>query len=151
MALTPGRRLQFGNRLPGPISRSCQMRGVFMKRLFSLVATVIFFWGLPGPTHSQQESGIPPMLESRRPMATPNIKPAPQPPEGNKAQSSRRVKNKKATRKAQKTKRAKRAQMQKSGKRKADLAGKKKASKKKAVKKKGETAKPRRKSTANST
>lgn len=108
-----------------------------MKRCFSLAAAAVFFLILPGPSNSQQEAEIPPMLEGHRPLATPNIKPAPRPPEGNKAKSVSPAKKAKKTKKATKAtkgKKRQKAKLKKSGKRKTAVAGKKKG--KKASKKK---------------
>jgi len=120
-----------------------------MKRWFTLVAAAVFCLILPGPSNSQQEAEIPPMLEGHRPLATPNIKPAPRPPAGNQVKSVSPDKKAKKATKVTKGKKRQKAKVKKSGKRKTTVVGKKKGTK--ASKKKGATAKPRRKSKANNT
>jgi hypothetical protein len=114
-----------------------------MKQSFSLLSALIFLITLPGSGLTQQDTGIPPMLENKRPMAVPETKSPDRPPTVQKAKSaSKAKKGKKATK-------GKTAKGKKVKKQKGTLASKKKSNK--AVKKKGKTAKPRGKSTANNT
>ncbi len=104
-----------------------------MKQFFCLLTTAVCLVVLPGAGLAEKDAGIPPMLETQRPLSMPTNQPEPRAP---------RVDNPKpaahAT-KGTKTKKAKR----KTGKRKTNVASKKKATK--SVNKKGATAKPRSK------
>jgi hypothetical protein len=107
-----------------------------MRQYFGLLTAAILLSIVPASGWAQQDPGIPPMLENRRPMAVPTAKlpPVEQP--------------KATTPKAPKSKKAKSTQRKKVKKVKGRLATKK--TKKPAAKKKGVTAKPRGKSKANS-
>lgn len=108
-----------------------------MKRLFGFLTTVLFLSGLPGSGLAQSVAGIPPMLETQRPLAMPDSQPQPQPP---------RVDYSPPVASPAKAEKTKKASAKKTNAGKAKLADQKKPSK--AVKKKGETAKPRGKSAA---
>jgi len=108
-----------------------------MQQYIGLLTAAIFLSIFPASGLAQQDPGIPPMLESPRPMAVPAAKP---PPETQPQATS--------AAKAQKSQKAKSAKRNKVRKPKGRLATKK--TNNPAAKKKGVTAKPRGKSKANS-
>jgi len=108
-----------------------------MHRCFSLLTAAIFLSFLPVSGVAQQDSGIPPMLENKFPMAVPTAKlPSVEQPQVTPAP------------KAAKSTKTKSAQRKKTKKPKGRLATKKTG--KPAAKKKGVSAKPRGKTKANS-
>lgn len=111
-----------------------------MKPCLTFLAGGIFLLALPSFGLTQQDAGIPPMLESPRPLAQPEVKPDPQP-------SAVDPSPKAAV--AQNGKKDKKAKGKKAGKQKASLSGNKKGGK--AVKKKGEAVKPQSKAPAKRT
>jgi hypothetical protein len=114
-----------------------------MKQSFSLLSALIFLITFPGSGLTQQDAGIPPMLENKRPMTVPEAKSPTLPANVKKAKAAPKAK------KGKKAKKIKTAKGKKVKKQKGTLASKKKSNK--AVKKKGDTAKPRGKSPANRT
>jgi len=105
-----------------------------MQQCLGLLTAAIFLSVVPVSGLAQQDTGIPPMLENRRPMSVPMAKPEPP--------------SVKQPAKVKTSKKAKSAQPRKVRKAKGKLATKK--TKKPAAKKKGVSAKPRGKSKANS-
>jgi len=99
-----------------------------MKQCFGLVSTGLMLFLLIPPLSglAQREAGIPPMLESQRPLAVPDTKPQPRPPDGDQVNS---------TPQAQKGTKGKKTRLKKSGKRKATLVNQQKG---KAGKRKGQ-------------
>jgi hypothetical protein len=104
-----------------------------MKHLFCLLTTAVCLVALPGSGLAEKDAGIPPMLETQRPLSIPAAQPEPRAP---------RVDNPKPVAQATKGTKTKKAQ-RKVGKRKTNVASKKKATK--TVKKKGASAKHRSK------
>ncbi len=102
-----------------------------MIHCFIWLFSAIFLSILPGTGLAQQDAGIPPMLETQRPLAVPTTQSQPQPPPQNQANSGPLKKKGNQTKKVQKKKAGQ----------KAAVAGHK--TKKKAVTKKGVTSKPR--------
>ena len=111
-----------------------------MQQYFGLLTAAIFLSVVPVSGLAQQDPGIPPMLENKRPMAVPKTQP--------EASPVKKTTKAKSTSKAKKGKKAKSAKGKKVKKQKGKLATKK--TKKPAAKKKGVTAKPRGTSKANS-
>jgi hypothetical protein len=107
-----------------------------MKQFFSLLTTVCLL-ALPGTVLAEKDAGIPPMLETQRPLSTPTTQPEPRAPQ---------VVNPKPAASATKGTKTKKAQG-KTGKHKTKVASNKKATK--TVKKKSATVKPRSKVAAN--
>ena len=105
-----------------------------MNQYLGLLTTVIFLSVLPGTSWAQNSAGIPPMLETQRPLAMPVQQPEPRAPQAEPA---------KAVSRATKGEKGKKAQRKKCVSGKTNLADHKKT--KKAVKKKGATAKPKSK------
>jgi hypothetical protein len=103
-----------------------------MIHCFVWLFSAIFLSILPGTGLAQQDAGIPPMLESPRPLTVPTTQPQPKPPPQSQATSVPVKKKGNQTKKVQK---------KKAGGRKAAVAGHK--TNKKAVPKKGVTSKPR--------
>ena len=103
-----------------------------MKRFFGLLTTAVCLVVLPGVGLAEKDAGIPPMLETQRPLAIPTTQPEPRAPH---------VDNPKTVTSATKGAKTKKAQLKKSGRK--TTAGKKKATK--TVKKKGSTPKSRSK------
>jgi hypothetical protein len=103
-----------------------------MKRGIVRLTAAFFLLIFPGAGSADQSAGIPPMLETPRPLASPPP-PSQSPPSPPKqaAPAARPAKKKQPTK----------VQGKKAGKPKAALAGRKKT--RKPVKKKGTTAKPR--------
>ncbi len=108
-----------------------------MKHFFSLLTAAVCLIVFPGAGWAQKDAGIPPMLETQRPLSMPTTQPEPRPPQ---------VDNIKPVAPAAKETKAKKAQRQASV-RKATVASKKKGTK--TAKKKSVTAKPRSKVAAN--
>ena len=111
-----------------------------MKQYFGMLTAAMFLAALPGTGWAQKDAGIPPMLETQRPLATQTTQPEPRTPQAELAKPTSQaapggVKTKKAQRKTCKTG-------------KANLAAQKKATK--TVKKKSTSAKPRSKVAATS-
>jgi hypothetical protein len=52
-----------------------------MKRSFSLLTAALFLSVLPGAAWAQKDAGIPPMLETQRPLAMPASQPEPRAPQ----------------------------------------------------------------------
>lgn len=103
-----------------------------MKQYVGLLTTAIFLSVLPGAGLAQKDAGIPPMLETQRPLATTTTQPEPQPPQAEVAKPGSQASTGKKTKKVQQQKM-----------RKTNVAGQKKTGK--AATKKGATAKPRSK------
>jgi hypothetical protein len=110
-----------------------------MKQYFGMLTAAMFLAALPGTGWAQKDAGIPPMLETQRPLAMPASQPEPRAPQADLAKpaSSSAVKGAKTNKAKGKT--------CEGGK--TNLASQKKTTK--AVKKKGATAKPRGKVAAN--
>jgi hypothetical protein len=106
-----------------------------MRRCIVRLTATLFLIVLPGAGLAEQGAGIPPMLETQRPLATTSPSSQPQPPPQEQAAPVARTDKKKQPQKVQ---------GKKAKNRKAALAGQKKTQK--PVKKKGATAKPRAKS-----
>ncbi len=106
-----------------------------MKRYLGLLTAAIFVSVLPGTGLAQRDAGIPPMLETQRPLAMPaNAQPEPKAPQPEVA---------KPIAHAAPVEKAKKAPYKKCAVGTTSLAGQKKTTK--TVKKKGTTAKPRSK------
>ena len=71
-----------------------------MQQYFGLLTAAIFLSVAPIPGLAQQDPGIPPMLENKRPMAVPTVKPE-------SAPVKKTTKKAKSTSKAKKGKKAK--------------------------------------------
>lgn len=102
-----------------------------MKQFFSLLTAAVCLFVLPGAGWAQKDAGIPPMLETQRPLSTPTTQPEPRAPQVNNPKPSPVASEGVKTKKAQ----------QKTGKHKINVASKKKVTK--TAKKKSATAKPR--------
>ena len=110
-----------------------------MKQYFGLLTAAMFLSVLPGTAWAQKDAGIPPMLETQRPLATPATQPEPRAPQADLAKPTSQAAPGEKTKKAQR-------KTCKSGK--ANLAAQKKATK--TVKKKSTSAKRRSKVAASS-
>jgi hypothetical protein len=104
-----------------------------MKRWFSLLTAAICLVVLPGIGLAEKDAGIPPMLETQRPLSMPATQPKPRSPQEDNA---------KPVVHATKGTKTKKAQRKTCG-RKTNVAGHKKASK--TAKKKGASTKSRSK------
>jgi hypothetical protein len=104
-----------------------------MKHFISLLTTAVCLVALPGAGLAQKDAGIPPMLETQRPLSMPATQPEPRAPQ---------VDNPKPVAHATKGTKTKKAHG-KAGKRKTNVAGQKRATK--TVTKKCAPAKPRSK------
>jgi len=105
-----------------------------MKQYLGLLTAAIFLCLLPDTCWAQNATGIPPMLETQRPLAMPANQPEPRAPQEDPAKPAAQ---------ATKGEKVKKAQPQKCGGAKSNLANQKKTTK--TVKKKGTAAKPRNK------
>jgi hypothetical protein len=108
-----------------------------MKHYFSLLTTAVCLVVFPGTGLAQKDAGIPPMLETQRPLSIPATQPEPRAPQ---------VDTVKPVAPATKGAKTKKAQRKTNGG-KTNVASKKKGTK--VVKKKSATAKPRSKVAAN--
>uniref|UniRef100_A0A7C3ZCD6 Uncharacterized protein n=1 Tax=Desulfobacca acetoxidans TaxID=60893 RepID=A0A7C3ZCD6_9BACT len=108
-----------------------------MKAYFGFLSAAILLSALPGLALAQKEAGIPPMLETQRPLATITSQPEPRPPQTDQANPAVQ------SAPAKKTVKTAKAQRQKGQKTKAALASQKKTVK--PAKKKGVAAKTRSK------
>ena len=117
-----------------------------MKRSFGLLTAAFFLSVLPGAAWAQRDAGVPPMLETQRPLATQaNSQPEPRAPQAEVAKPVARP-----IPPATKTAKAKPSQGKKCVAGKANPASQTKTVKAtKTCKKKPTTAKPRRKEAAN--
>ena len=109
-----------------------------MKHFFSLLAAAVCLLVLPGAGWAENNAGIPPMLETQRPLSMPTTQPEPRAPQ---------VNNPKPNPVAHKEARTQKAQQKAEKKHKTNVASKKKVTK--TAKKKSVTAKPRSKVAAN--
>jgi hypothetical protein len=105
-----------------------------MKQYFGLVTAAIFLSALPGPGYAQKDAGMPPMLETQRPLAIQTSQPEPRAPQPEVANPVPHP---------AKGAKTKSPQGKKCGGNKTNLANQTKANK--TIKKKGATAKPRSK------
>jgi|WetSurMetagenome_2_1015567.scaffolds.fasta_scaffold47951_3 hypothetical protein len=117
-----------------------------MKRSFSLLTAAFFLSILPGASWAQRDAGVPPMLETQRPLAMPATShPEPRAPQAEVVKPVA-----KPIPPATKVAKAKPSQGKKCVAGKASPASQTKAAKAtKSAKKKGTTCKPRKKVAAN--
>ena len=107
-----------------------------MKHYFSLLTAAVCLIVFPGTGLAEKDAGIPPMLETQRPLALPTTQPEPRAPQVNNSKPIPVATNGAKTKKAQR----------KTCGRKTNVASKKKAAK--TVKKQSAAAKPRSSVTA---